>query len=109
MTTDSIPISHPTTIDFRKGTQIYHDPWRGTNRTCRFAGQCVLCHTRTYEFDDGENDPRGVLGDHAANALVAKEYGMTGPDVPGCFTCQNDTEQRYNRILKIAKRRWTEV
>ena len=96
-------------IDFRKaGTQIYHDPWRDADRTCRFVGKCVLCGTRTYAFDDGDNDPRGILGDHTAATLVAEEYEMQGPDVPACFGCQNNSEALYNMAVHRAKSRWLE-
>ena len=86
--------------------QSYYDGWRGHNRICRFRGKCIYCGTRTYAFDDGQNDPRGPLGDHAAMEFVADEYEMTGPDVPACFLCQNDTAEKYNAALDMAKRKW---
>jgi hypothetical protein len=85
--------------------QLWHDGWRGTDRVLRFDGNCVVCRTRTYSFDDGENDPRGVLGDHAACPFNAKDNGHRGPDVPACFLCQNE-EPRYLAGLEIARRRW---
>ncbi len=93
-------------IDFRAKEFTYHCFYRNTDRTARFVGKCVLCNTRTYSFDDGDNDPRGVLGDHAADALIAEEYDMVGPDVPCCFLCQNDTSEKYEIALRLAKRKW---
>ena len=87
--------------------QVYYCAWSGRDRVVRFTGNCVLCRTRTYACDDGGNDPRGVLGDHAACELSAADYDMTGPDLPACFLCQNDTEERYNRLMRRAKRRWS--
>lgn len=93
-------------LNFRiNAPQVYHDGWRGKDRTCRYHGQCVVCGVRTYGFDDGENDPRGVLGRHSPSSLEAADYEMTGPDVTACFECMND-EPRYLRALAIAKARW---
>lgn len=86
--------------------QVWHDGWRNADRTCRYKGNCVVCGTRTYAFDDGENDPRGVLGDHAASPMVAEDFDYTGDDVPCCFMCANDYD-RYTRAVTIAKRGWT--
>lgn len=88
--------------------QAWYDGWRRRLRLLRFRGQCVVCNRRTYAFDDGENDPRGVLGDHAASALTAEddgEEGQTGEDVPACFLCMNE-EPSYRMALAIARRRW---
>lgn len=85
--------------------QVWHDDWRNADRTCRFKGECTTCGRRTYAFDDGENDPRGVLGDHAASPLHAEDYDRTGPDVPLCFLCANDYD-RYQRAMKVAERIW---
>jgi hypothetical protein len=94
-------------IDFRTSApQTIWDPWSLCADTLRYMGKCVLCGRRTYAFDSGSNDPRGSLGDHAADPLVASEYSMVGPDVPACFFCQNDTSKKYERILAIAKRQW---
>jgi hypothetical protein len=90
----------------RNGPQVWHDSWRNRDRVLRFMGECVTCGRRTYAFDDGENDPRGVLGDHAADPLVAEEYERRGPDVPQCFLCGNDYD-RYQHSMRVAERRWT--
>lgn len=92
-------------LDFRiSKPQVVHDGWRRRDRVCRFTGLCVTCARRTYEFDDGENDPRGMLGDHACSPLSAEEYGMVGPDVPLCAICANE-EGTYRYALEQAKRR----
>jgi hypothetical protein len=90
-------------LDFRRKETSYADGWdNGKIRTAHFMGHCVLCGTRTYAFPDGSNDPRGILGEHAAATMEASDYSMEGPDVPACFMCQNDTEPKYARILAIA-------
>lgn len=92
-------------LDFRRSVMVVHDGWRRRDRVCRYTGTCVTCGVRTFEFDDGENDPRGMLGDRAGSAFHASDYDESGPDVPQCFDCQND-EHRYTRGLAIAQRRW---
>ena len=89
-----------------KSPQLWHDDWRGADRVCRFYGECIVCGRRCYGFDDGENDPRGVLGDHAVSMFHASDYDAEGPDVVACFACQNDYD-RYNYGLKMARRSWT--
>jgi hypothetical protein len=98
----------PTEPDFRRTRpQVIRDDWRRTVRVCTYDGQCVVCGTRAYTFEDGENDPRGALGDHAGSALTAKDDGpgQQGPDVPVCFGCMN-VEWSYIEALRIARRRW---
>lgn len=88
-------------------TVIWHDSWRNADRTFRFKGKCVACGRKTWGADDGENDPRGILGDHATHALSAEDYDMTGPDVPLCAMCGND-EGGYRQALHIGQRQtWT--
>lgn len=96
-------------IQFNRTTpQIWHDGWRGRERTCRYLGDCISCGRRCYGFDDGENDPRGVLGDHAVSMFYASDYDATGPDVVACFMCQNDYD-RYNYGLSLARKRWEDA
>ena len=90
-----------------KSPQVIFDSWRNTDRVCRYRGNCISCGRRCYGFDDGENDPRGVLGDNAVQMFHADEYDMTGPDVVACFMCQNDYD-RYTYALAQAKKGWTE-
>lgn len=101
--TDLLRVEHPRYN--LNAPQVWYDSWRNTDRVLRYRGRCVVCRTRTYGFDDGENDPRGVLGDRATSAYVAADHEMEGPDVPACFYCQND-EPRYRRGLDLAKRHW---
>ena len=94
-------------ISFTRSTpQIWHDSWRNADRTCRYRGDCISCGRRCYGFDDGQNDPRGVLGDNAVAMFYASDYDMTGPDVVACFLCQN-IEDNYRRGLESARQRWT--
>lgn len=103
------PATEPVLVPYpqwtRKGPQVWHDEWRNADRILRYKGDCVVCRTSTYGFDDGQNDPRGVLGDHAASPFVAEEYELRGPDVPMCFMCANDYEH-YSRGLSVAKAKW---
>lgn len=71
-------------------TISYHCTWRNADRTLRYQGDCVVCERRTWAADDGENDPRGVMGDHAADPLVAADYDMVGTTFPRCFRCADD-------------------
>lgn len=96
-------------------TRSWFDPWRNRTRVFTYRGRCVVCRRATWDADDGENDPRGVLGDNAASPLVAIEYGMTGTmildhdsaltDVPLCFPCANDHD-RYDMAVALAIQAW---
>lgn len=96
-------VSLATRPDFRRAVTIYRDGWTGDTRTARYVGRCVLCGRRTYD-DDGGNDPRGPMGDHAAAELIPADYGATGATVPACFLCQNDSEERYRLTLRKARK-----
>ncbi len=82
----------------------YHCDWRNEDRTLRYQGDCVICGRRTWAADDGENDPRGIMGDHAVFWLVASEDGddMEGPDVPLCFPC-GDTYEPHMLAVTYAE------
>jgi len=85
--------------------QQYHDEWRGKDRTAEFKGNCFGCGKRTYAFTDGENDPRGPLGDHAASPLHASDAYKKGADVPLCFGCANDYDS-YKEASDYGDRIW---
>ncbi len=91
----------------RARAQKWMDPWRQVFRICRRVGACVTCGRSTYTFDDGENDPRGALGDHADSGFCASDHGFPAslPDVPQCALCAQ-TEGSYKRGLEIAQSRW---
>lgn len=95
-----------TTLDFRRSVQVYRDYWRGNERTCRKVGNCVICGTSVHEFDDGENDPRGALGDHAASNLNPQDndYPEAVGEIPLCFMHANE-EWSYNAAMAIAAKR----
>lgn len=82
----------------------FHDAWRATRRVVRFHGMCVGCGAPTWAADDGENDPRGVLGDHA----LAVVYTDDGQEVRACHTCAN-TEATYRRVLVRARQLGTDA
>jgi hypothetical protein len=92
-----ILVSSAMGLDFTTDlVQIYHDSWRGTNRTCRYRGDCRACDRRTYAFDDGQNDPRGPLGDHAYWPVE----NATGVKVTACAVCANDYDA-YTYLYKF--------
>lgn len=95
--------------------QRYRDDWRQTERVMRYYGRCSCCGTRTYAHDDGENDPRGVLGDHAADPLKLSDHVSdadaaslteSGADVtiPACFCCTNDYDRHQYLIDKATRK-----
>jgi hypothetical protein len=87
--------------------QYYQDSWReGRIRRLDYTGRCVYCNRRTYAFEDGENDPRGIIGDRAGSPLYAPDYDSIGPSVPLCFACANE-EDSYTIALVIARALWT--
>jgi len=91
-------------IDRRKTIQFYYDAWDYKVVVCRAYGKCKGCGSKLFAFDEGGNDPRGVLGDHVECSVEASEYGMVGKTIPACFYCMND-EHQYNNILSYAYRK----
>lgn len=89
--------------------QTWRDDWRGVVRTCRYVADCSECGRATWAFDDGENDPRGVLGEAAAYTLEAAEYDRQGPSMGFCFLCANTDGETYNRAVDRAMGRWSEI
>lgn len=81
--------------------QRVRDTWRNAHRIMRYRGECVTCGTTTWAFDDGENDPRGMLGDHAYDGHDAEEFDMVGQSIAQCFGCANDSRQ-YDKMRAIA-------
>jgi hypothetical protein len=91
--------------------RAYRDPWRAQTRVMRYRGSCAAgCGRAVWEFDDGENDPRGFLGDHAADDLteevtdmVVSIYGEAYRKwiVPtfACAMCAN-TEHSYKAAIR---------
>jgi hypothetical protein len=108
MDAQNLPYWVKTTLDFTTGhPQEYWDSWRNTVRTCQYAGDCCTCDTRTYAFTDGENDPRGILGSHAAYPLRLAEnspvdHKDSKVEVPQCFECGN-SEPMYKAALQYAR------
>lgn len=81
--------------------QIFIDPWRNADRLLEFVGFCVGCRSRVYSFADGENDPRGVLGERHALSTLDAGSGLTREHV-ACFLCMNE-EDRYTHAIANAK------
>lgn len=86
--------------------QRWWDSWRARNRVLRYRAECAACQTPVWAFDDGENDPRGVLGDQsAAWSLDPAEHGRVGMPVGLCALCGNDSRAEA-RGLVVAEREW---
>lgn len=86
--------------------QFYDDRWRGYVRRCDYKGHCPVCNRRIYWFEDGENDPRGPLGGHAATCMTPKDAGISDNETPFwyCFMCLNE-EQTYLKAIDLLKAR----
>jgi hypothetical protein len=79
--------------------QIWHDGWRNADRILRFMGNCLSCSRATWSFDDGENDPRGILG-AAAYWPVGLEHHGVNHEITVCSVCANDgVSYRRTRVL----------
>ena len=90
----------------------YQDFMRRTVRHVRWLGQCAACDRATWGHDDGEDDPRGILGDGAASPVEVEVNGQTFA-VRCCFGCANDQRSYLyvsERMRLMAEReRWDSV
>lgn len=111
-TAEPLPVSRPYVTRGAAEAmpvQIVRDGWRGTDRTLRHQGDCVSCSRPTWAFDDGDNDPRGVLGDATCHSLDPEEYGEpAGPAVGMCADCANDGDA-FRRGMDAARRIWADA
>lgn len=80
--------------------QRAYDPWSAGDRDLRWHGNCLVCHRNVYAFDDGDNDPRGILGDNAL-WVVHPEGDDETIDLRTCAECANDAG-RQRRARQIA-------
>ncbi len=117
-TGDEVPVQVPRLFLTRGASvtmpvQAWRDAWRGgTVRVLRHRGSCIVCERLVWAFDDGENDPRGALGDHAPELLdPAERAGMPEAlPVVACFMCMNDSGgETYDRAWSAARRYWGSV
>lgn len=95
---DKEPVRVDTPSRRRKGAQIWRDPWRGKDRIILFAGECIACSRNTYSYVDGENDPRGVMGDATASWVGPEDDERLVKQWPVCALCAN-TEERYREAI----------
>lgn len=106
-----VPVSRPLLTRGAALTtpvQVWRDAWRGgRERVLRYRAECVTCTRPVWGFDDGENDPRGVLGDQSAGwSLDPNEYNApAGMPVGLCAICGNEREP-YERALTRARVVW---
>lgn len=90
----------------KSSVQVWYDVWCKQDRILRYKARCVTCERPVWGFDDGDNDPRGVLGGNSAGfSLHAQDYDITGPSVGLCAICGNDSE-RYHMGLERARVIW---
>lgn len=83
--------------------QRWHDQWRNADRDVRWHGNCIGCGRNVYAFDDGDNDPRGVLGDNALNEVELEDLvSETTIDLICCAICANDYNL-YHNVLAIGQ------
>lgn len=79
---------------------------RATSHHSSAAPGELRCGWLLWGFDDGENDPRGVLGDFTSGfSLDAADYDMAGPSIGLCCGCANDSDH-YRDSLTKAKTTW---
>lgn len=81
--------------------RIVHDAWRGRDRIFRYTGACIVCNRKTWAFDDGENDPRGMLDDHALWTTTGTTRDGVEIELRTCSVCANDYG-RYKLALALA-------
>ncbi|MEV6923969.1 class I SAM-dependent methyltransferase [Dactylosporangium sp. NPDC051485] len=87
--------------------QVWFDGWSSGDRTMRYQGRCVLCRWLLWGRDDGDNDPRGVLGPFSAGlSLDPAEFGMAGPTVGLCPSCASNGAG-YRTGYQQARQHWT--
>ena len=82
--------------------RVVRDGWRDRDRIFRYTGPCIVCGRKTWSFDDGENDPRGMLGDHALWITTAETRDGAEVELRTCSICANDYD-RYQEALRLAK------
>jgi len=88
--------------------QAWRDSWRGTVRTLRYRADCAACSLPVWAFDDGENDPRGALGNNSAGfSLHPEEFDDSrGLPIALCAMCGNDGEAYTRALDTIARPSW---
>ncbi len=87
------------------GTQQVRD-FSGETRAITYQGPCMTCGRRVYAADDGDNDPRGVMG---LGALYLTDE-MMRPGMPpvvfcwGCMDTQHARARCWARFRVLIKR-----
>lgn len=105
-----VPVSRPMLTRGAALTtpvQVWRDAWRGSaERVLRYRAECVTCTRPVWGFDDGENDPRGALGENACHSLDPNGHDApAGMPVGLCAICANEREP-YERALTRARSVW---
>lgn len=94
-------LSFTRTAALHMPVQRIKDEWRGTERVCRFVGNCKSCGKPTWGFDDGGDDPRGALGDYASSPVTDATETV---EIPCCTICANVYET-YKPLEDMAERK----
>lgn len=106
-TVDSPKIVNRGTVPVAERWQRWHDAMRHTDRDLRWYSVCVACRRNVFAFDDGENDPRGALGDNTLHAMtVEHDDGLPiikSVEVRMCAICAND-EEIYAATVSMVER-----
>lgn len=89
-------------INFRiKKKQYIYDPQMQGRRCLRYYGDCPSCNVRMYGFDDGNNDHRGILKEHAVSFLDPLDFEMRGKKLYACYWCLHDPITFYNLLESV--------
>ena len=88
--------------------RVVYDGWRNRDRVFRYTGPCIVCDRKTWAFDDGENDPRGMLGDHALWTTTAEDRSGDEVELRTCAICANDYGA-YQTAMSMATERGADV
>jgi SAM-dependent methyltransferase len=89
--------------------QSWLDSWRRKRRVFRYRADCAepTCTQTLWMFDDGENDPRGVLGNHSGCfSITPPEDGAGDARIGLCPSCSSSAANE--RGLALARRLWAE-
>lgn len=78
----------------------------GGEKVVRYVGDCIVCKTSTWS--DGDNDPRGAMGQSTVYPLCAEEHDMQGPTYCVCSACCHSGIMMA-RAETRARSGWTEL
>jgi len=95
-------------INFARSEQQLYCHYRMKWRVCRKLGSCWHCNRNVHQFDDSENDWRGVLGERAAEEYRPAVTGFNAPAdvvILQCALCAN-SGARHETLKHEMQRRF---